>query len=251
MAQVVGEQRRLPDSDGGHEALYMRVRNDLLDRINRDEYAPGAALPSENELAKMYGTTRLTVRSALDGLVEQGIVRRIQGKGAFVCNKPGDQAGVGGVVAGFRASMRMRGLAPSVRVLAKSVRPAGNHYARLFDIEPDDLLYSVRRLNSADGIPVAIESALVPLPLFPSIEEIDITAFSLYETYRILGHPVGEAHQKLGIAQLDAHDARLLQTEVGSPALLLDCLSLDCEGRVIEFARSVNCGRRGGFTYRF
>lgn len=251
MAQFIGECDRPAGTDGNHEALYMRVRNDLLDRINRDEYAPGMALPSENELAKIYGTTRLTVRNALDGLVEQGLVRRIQGKGAFVCSRPGDQAGVGGVPAGFRASMRLKGLAPSVRVLAKSKRTAGEHFGRLFGIEPDDLLYCVRRLNSVNGTPVAIENTLVPMPLFPTIDTFDITAFSLYETYGMLGHPVDEAHQKLGIARLDAHDARLLQVEVGSPALLLECLSLDSDGRIIELARSVNCGRRGGFTYRF
>lgn len=145
----------------------MRVRNDLLDRINRDEYAPGMALPSENDLAKIYGTTRLTVRNALDGLVEQGLVRRIQGKGAFVCSRPGDQAGVGGVPAGFRASMRLKGLAPSVRVLAKSKRTAGEHFGRLFGIEPDDLLYCVRRLNSVNGTPVAIENTLVRCPCSP------------------------------------------------------------------------------------
>lgn len=88
MAQFIGECDRPAGTDGNHEALYMRVRNDLLDRINRDEYAPGMALPSENDLAKIYGTTRLTVRNALDGLVEQGLVRRIQGKCAFVCSRP-------------------------------------------------------------------------------------------------------------------------------------------------------------------
>ncbi|MFR3450651.1 MAG: UTRA domain-containing protein [Collinsella sp.] len=66
------------------------------------------------------------------------------------------------------------------------------------------------------------------------IDTFDITAFSLYETYGMLGHPVDEAHQKLGIARLDAHDARLLQVEVGSPALLLECLSLDSDGRIIR-----------------
>ena len=121
----------------------------------------------------------------------------------------------------------------------------------MFGIEPDDLLYCVRRLNSVNGTPVAIENTLVPMPLFPMIDTFDITAFSLYETYGMLGHPVDEAHQKLGIARLDAHDAHLLQVEVGSPALLLECLSLDSDGRIIELARSVNCGRRGGFTYRF
>lgn len=247
MAQIVGAD----DQSCRREALYLRVRADIMNRIDRGDYPAGAALPSENELAQAYGTTRLTIRSALDGLVELGIVRRIQGKGAFVCSKPGDQAGEGGVLAGFRESMRLRGHEASVRVLAKSKRPAGELYADLFDIEPTDLLYSVRRLNSVDGVPTAIENALIPLPTFPTIETVDITAFSLYETYRILGHPVAEAHQKLGITQLDAHAARLLHVEVDSPALVLECLTIDEDGNPIEYARSINCGRRGGFTYRF
>lgn len=233
------------------DALYLRIRNDLAHRIDRGEYAAGTALPSENELAQICGTTRLTIRSALDGLIEQGALRVIQGKGAFVCGKTSDQAGAGGVLAGFRESMRRRGHEGSVRLLAKSKRLAGDYYAQFFDIKPDDYLYSIRRLNCIDGVPTSIENTLIPLPTFPTIESVDIAAFSLYETYGILGHPVAEAHQKLGIALLDAHDARLLRVDAKSPALVLECLTVDECGCVIEYARSINCGRRGGFTYRF
>ncbi len=238
-------------SSGKHEPLYLRVRRDIASRIGRGEFPVGAALPSENELARQYGTTRLTVRAALDAMVEHGLVRRIQGKGAYVSGEQGEMAGRGGVTSGFRESMRLRGFEPSVRILAKSKRIAGEYYAAIFDIEPDDLLYSVRRLNSVDGVPTTIETALIPIPLFPSIETVDITAFSLYETYRMLGHPVKEAHQKLGITQLDAHDARLLHVDADTPALVLECLTVDCDGLVIEYAKSVSCGARSGFTYRF
>lgn len=234
-----------------NEPLYLRVRRDIAARIGRGEFPVGAALPSENELARQYGTTRLTVRSALDALVERCLVRRIQGKGAYVSGELGDMAGRGGLASGFRESMKLRGFSPSVRVLSKSKRVAGEYYASIFDIEPDDLLYSVRRLNSVDGVPTTIESALIPMPLFPSIDTVDITAFSLYETYRILGHPVKEAHQKLGITQLDAHDARLLHVQADTPAMVLECLTVDQDQLVIEYARSVSCGARSGFTYRF
>lgn len=211
----------------------------------------GTALPSENELARQYGTTRLTVRAALDALVERGLVRRIQGKGAYVSGELGDMAGHGGLASGFRESMKSRGFEPSVRILAKSKRVAGEYFAAIFSIKPDDLLYSVRRLNSVDGVPTTIETAFIPIPIFPTIDAVDITAFSLYETYRILGHPVKEAHQKLGLAQLDAHDARLLHVDVDAPALVLECLTVDNDGLVIEYAKSVSCGARSGFTYRF
>lgn len=64
--------------------LYLRVRKDIASRIGSGEFPVGSALPSENELARQYGTTRLTVRAALDDMVARGLVRRIQGKGAYV-----------------------------------------------------------------------------------------------------------------------------------------------------------------------
>ncbi|MBY4797864.1 GntR family transcriptional regulator [Collinsella sp. AGMB00827] len=231
--------------------LYQQIRADLLNRIARSEYPTGAALPSENELAKLYDTTRLTIRSALEGLVQQGILRRIQGKGTFVSNLSGGRAGESSSLSGFRNSMRKRGHTPSVRIIEKSTRLAGQYYADLFDIEPTDALYSIRRLNSIDAIPATIEQALIPLTVFPTIESIDITAFSLYETYGILGHPVCEAHQKLSITRLDVHNAKLLCTDADSPALVLECLTVDESGQIIEYARSINCGTRAGFSYQF
>lgn len=252
MAEIITDiDRAITGHPSNREALYLRIRNEIIQQIEQGKYPAGTALPSENEFAQIYETTRLTIRNALEGLVEQGFVRRIQGKGAFVCAKASEQAGKDGVLAGFRESMRLRGHEGSVRILAKSKRPAGDYFAWLFDIEPNDLLYSIRRLDSIDGIPTTIESALIPLPLFPTIESVDITAFSLYETYSILGHTVAEAHQKLGITQLDAHDARLLHVDAQEPALVLECLTIDAHGHVIEYARSLNCGKRGGFTYRF
>ena len=43
--------------------LYLRVRKDIASRIGSGEFPVGTALPSENELARQYGTTRLTAVS--------------------------------------------------------------------------------------------------------------------------------------------------------------------------------------------
>ena len=107
-------------------------------------------IPSENELAEEFGTTRLTIRSAMDELVKSGQIRRVQGKGAFVGHKWFDEHERKG---GFRQSVLASGATPSVRILARSKRYAGPYYADLFGIAEDDLLYSVRRLNCIDGEP--------------------------------------------------------------------------------------------------
>jgi len=64
--------------------IYLQLREVVRERIDTGEYAPGCHIPSENALAKTYGVNRLTVRSALDALVEEGILKRVQGKGVFI-----------------------------------------------------------------------------------------------------------------------------------------------------------------------
>ncbi len=225
---------------------YLVVRRAILRRIERGDYALGTALPSENELAQEFETTRMTVRNALDGLVDEGVIRRIQGKGTFI-------AGLGEIAntsaMGFREMAENADAAPSVRLLSRTCRVAGPYYAELLGIDPYDAIFCVRRLNSADGVPVSIEQAYIPLALFPGIEDRDIEAFSLYETYAIYGHEVVGTQERLGITRLGARDAGLLGVEVHHPAIRLDCKSFDREGVTVEYVRARMLGDRGGYAF--
>lgn len=232
----------------GNEPIYRRIRRVLAERIERGEYATGSMIPSENDLAEEFGTTRLTVRNAMDELVESGQIRRVQGKGAFVSPKWFDEHVRRG---GFRETVRAAGSEPTVRVLAKSKRYAGPYYARIFGIAEDDLLYCIRRLNSVDGTPVSIEMTFIPCMLFPGIEDVDISVFSLWETYDMLGRKPARSLEKLDIEALGARDAGLLGLEPGDLALLLECLTFDESGQAMEYAKSFNRGDAGGYTYTY
>lgn len=67
--------------------VYMRIRRRIEERIERGIYPTGSMIPSEKDLAEEFGTTRLTIRSAVDELVRRGQIRRVRGKGAFVAQK--------------------------------------------------------------------------------------------------------------------------------------------------------------------
>lgn len=231
-----------------HQPMYLRIRQEITDRIDCGVYGTGEALPSENELALEFGTTRLTVRSAIDALVEKGLVRRVQGKGTYVSH---DWVDDGARLGGFREVARMRNAVAEVRILSKTMRPAGNYYAHLFNIDSSDVLYSIRRLNSADGEPVSIENTLIPLSLFDGIELLDISVFSLFEAYEMLGHKVALSQEKLGVEALSTRDASLLQVASGDLAFVLESLSFDEQGQPVEYARSLTRGDRGGYSYQY
>src|SRR3954470_8450826 len=64
--------------------LYARVRDELRAGILDGRLQPHAKLPSESEMTAAYGVSRITVRQALSDLQKEGLIVRLQGKGAFV-----------------------------------------------------------------------------------------------------------------------------------------------------------------------
>jgi GntR family transcriptional regulator len=68
--------------------LYYQVQHDISQRISRGEYAPGAQLPSETELSRELGVSRVTVREALRVLAQENVLFKVQGRGTFVANNP-------------------------------------------------------------------------------------------------------------------------------------------------------------------
>lgn len=66
------------------EFLYEKIYRDLLDAIGRGDYQPGDRLPSEKELAQAYDASRITSKRALEMLSEEGIIKRMPGRGSFV-----------------------------------------------------------------------------------------------------------------------------------------------------------------------
>jgi len=229
--------------------IYLKVRNDVRTRISSGAYPAGTAIPSENDLAELYGTTRLTVRNAIDALVDEGLIRRVQGKGAFSAGSLAIQRGE--IPQGFREQTEHDLHVPGVRILETRLRAAGPRYASLFSMGEDDDLYMVRRLNSVDGEPYSVETTYIPRALFPGITEVDISVFSLYETYAFLGHKVTRVHELIDLAELSANEAHLLHVKACGPAMVLDCMSYDANGTPVEHAVSLTRGDLGSYSVRY
>lgn len=213
--------------------IYLQLREVVRNKIEEGEYAPGTAIPSENELSELYGVNRLTVRNALDALVNEGLLVRIQGKGAFVV---GDRIERDlDSLLGFRQTMHDRNASPDTKILAKTKRTAGKKFARIFGIDEDDEIFYVRRLNSANGEPVSVEHTYIPASKVPKLDGIDLSVFSLYEVYDFYGVSPVRAYETLDLVSLEARDARMLDVEPGQVVMLLTCYTYDKSDDVIEY----------------
>ena len=67
-----------------YRQLMARIRADIATGI----YAVHSRIPSEAELGETYQVSRVTVRKALAELTREGLLRRMQGKGTYVCAPP-------------------------------------------------------------------------------------------------------------------------------------------------------------------
>lgn len=124
--------------------IYLQLREIVRTKIEDGEYLP-AQIPSENDMAATYGISRITVRSAVDALVNEGLLRRVQGKGVFVVGNKIEQAIE--EFSGFVPSIGKSRDQTSAREQTKLLRPAGDLFANRFRIRSrgSDLLYPARR----------------------------------------------------------------------------------------------------------
>lgn len=212
--------------------IYLQLREVVRSKIEDGEYAPGTAIPSENVLASTYGINRLTVRSAIDALVNEGLLKRVQGKGVYVVAQIERDLEVLG---GFTQTMNAKNVETWRKTLSKGQRRAGEKYAAIFGIAPEDMLYYIRRLDYADDEPIAIEEIYIPYNLVPKMEGIN---------------PV-RAWQTLDLVQLTQSDARLININKEQTVFLFGCTTYDDHNRVIEYSKSYTRGDKCNFTVHF
>lgn len=217
---------------------YFQLREILLDLIDSDELSIGAAIPSERELCQRFGLSRMTVRQAVDHLVSEGRLHRVPGKGTFVA-RPKIELAL--QLTSFTDDMRARGMEPGSRDLDRRIVRASAHLAKELGIAPGEEVHFIERLRTADGEPLSIERAHIPVRLAPDLAEHDLSGRSLYELLESrygLVMDAGELTIDGGIA--DPSDADLLKLPRGGAVLLLQRRS---------FSGGV-CAELGVSTYR-
>ena len=226
--------------------IYLQLREIIRNRIEEGEYLPGTAIPSENKLAETYGINRLTVRNAVDALVNEGILRRVQGKGVFVVgDKYEENLDEHG---GFVNVMSSGTKRVSIKEQAKIYRPAGNKYANYFNIEPDDLIFCVLHQITLDSEPLAIEDIYVPKDVLPKLEVVNSSVFTIKDIFAFYGIEISSMQQTMEIIDGTSKIKKLLDIPNGVALIMLSCDYWDNNGRAIAYSRSFIRSDRTSFT---
>jgi GntR family transcriptional regulator len=204
----------------------------LRQRVENGALGPGQALPSERELAEQLAVSRVTVRKALAGLVQDGVLVPRRGAGTFVAErivKPLSK------ITSFTEDLRARGLKPRSVFLERSVGEVTPEEAMALNLSPGSRVVRLYRLRYAGDEPLAVEHSAIPQAILADPARV---VDSLYATLETLGARPVRALQRLRAVNLSAEQARLLQLPTGSAALALERRSFLADGRLVEFTRS-------------
>lgn len=223
--------------------MYVQIQERLLALIHSGKLRPGDSLPSEEQLSRTFGVSRMTSRQALQTLRHQGFASRSKGQGTFV-SQPRVEKDITHLC-GFSAEMRALGLEPGSRVLKSGIVPADPENAAVFEVAVKAPVFHLQRLRLADGIPLAIEQIFLPAQRFPGIEKLDFATLSLYETmrerYRVR---LGRVDEILEARSPDKKEAKLLNLDPCASLLVISRTLWTIEGAAVETAHSIYRGDR-------
>ena len=222
---------------GGRTQLYFQLYDILYREIKEGRYKPGDLLPTENDLVKRYGISRITVRKALDLLFGDGLIAKRRGYGTYVQNPKVEQTLT--QVLHFSNEMEKRGLRTSTSMLANKVLPAHKTIAEALAIHEGTDLIQVSRLRYADDIPMCMENAFLIRERCPRVAEEDFSTQSLrtflVENYNIVWN---HARQKIFAVKATARLARQLKVGAGDPFIYVERVSFDQLGTPGEYLQA-------------
>ena len=236
-------QRRAP------APLYHQLKQALLELVEEEGLLPGDRFPSEAEIEAKYGVSRSTVRQALQQLVLEGRLQRIQGRGTFL-------ADVGLIhttfLTSFTENMKEQGHEPSREVLEVEVQEMPTRIARELGLSEmsgrAEALYLLRVLL-VDGEPVGLAETWLPLSTLGEHVEVltrkNLTQTSLYALLREeVGLELRNGRETVYVLAADSRISAALNCPHGAPMLAVERTTFGREDEPVEFTHRTFDGAR-------
>ncbi len=226
-----------------HLPLYEQVEATLKEMIEDTVYSVGEQIPSERELSEQLGVSRMTVRRAIQNLMDHGYLERRSTSGTYV-SQPQVQRGMGMKKAmGLTQMLQQEGARPGSKLLSFEIKRAPLKIADKLRLRLGAQVAVLRRLRTVDGEPFCVETSYLPYEIVPGLcaDDFNTPASSLYaimqDRYEIV---LDENEETIRISFATHEEAELLKIKENDPVMLLRSVVMDENGRCVEYLKSVN-----------
>lgn len=211
--------------------LYVQLMEELENNIQTGVYKPGDKIMTENEMAKEYGVSLVTVRKAVGSLMEKGLVVRKQGKGTFV-TRPKISRNMKNLQS-FSDMCEQMGVRPGAKMLENCLVEADEKTAERLGVEKGSQVIYICRLRFADMEPVTIEKNYFPLK-YAFLLEAKFDDNSLFDFLKEKnGVEVFSSEKLIELCRATPREAELLEVKKGDYLLFVRSTAFDNNGEPI------------------
>ncbi|MCM3024029.1 GntR family transcriptional regulator [Heyndrickxia ginsengihumi] len=225
--------------------IYFQIQEYIRKMVESGEWEVGDAIPSERILSEQFSVSRMTIRQAVQGLVDEGLLTRKRGSGTFISSQKVEQPLEGRT--SFTKLMEDRGMKPSSEIIAFQRRKAEGTEIKALKLSEDALVLLIERIRYGDDIPIALEKIVTPWEISKDItkEELNQSFYQFLE--RKKGLKLGNGTQSIEAVAADERVAQLLKINNGSPVLSIERVTTLASGVPFEYVHSQYAGSRFKF----
>lgn len=220
-------------------ALYQQLIDEIKNQITSGKLAVGDRLMTEFELSQEYNVSRITVRKAIEVLVEENIL--IKTRNRNICSRKRLTRNLETFM-GFTSNCIQEGKTPSTKLLTAELVKATPVDVKNFDLKSGEKVIKINRLRISDGNPVIIEetrfSQKYAFLLGENLEG------SLYEILAHNGIIVSGGKRTISICNTTKEEAELLEVEENEVMLYMKDICVDVNGTPIHSCKSIINPRR-------
>jgi len=227
--------------------LYFQVKEYLKSQISSGVYKVDELIPSERELSEDFELNRLTVRQAINELVNEGLLYRQRGVGTFVAEPKIEQPL--SKLTNFSTDMQQRGIVPGALVVSMSVIPADKRVSSFLQIEEGLEVLELVRVRTGNGEPMALERSYLVYSKVTPLVGMNMENVSLYGMLEdVCGLKLVRAVQSIEIASARPDEANILDIGLHDSVMMIERTTY-AEGmdKPIEYVRSLYRGDRYKF----
>jgi len=223
--------------------LYIQLKNLIIQRIKDGEYLPGEKIPSEREMSSLYHINRMTVKHAINALIDEGYLFRVKNNGTFVTKKITNKIlylndHSTGKSIGLGAFINKHGLTLKNTILEEGIIKDQTYIEKKLNLEHSEQIYALHRLRKIDNESIALEYCYLPFKYFDDIQDHDFSKASLYDYMKQKGHFPISFEQKLTIQKAFHPITKIMDISSDSYIYNLEYIGHDTSGNVVEFTTS-------------
>lgn len=224
---AVAARRRPPLADA--------VRDDLRKLILTGAFPAGSRLPNEPDLCERYNVSRITLREAVQGLVQEGYLLRRQGSGTYVTRRTTLQNSLDQNFS-YTDYLRHAGIRAGKKILSAKSVEADEETAKALSLEPGARVVEIRRLRTADGEPAVYSIDALPADLVSVSADRRALRGSLYRLLSERGHAVDHGEAIVAPAVAESELPSLLDVSAGTLLQHLEQIDYDAADRPVMYS---------------